>query len=267
MILEEPVPMQWTDQSNLSLNHTGQSLSNGHHPSPFAISPEDFYPCAQNGMSYNNNYNVMYASQYSNPSCPRSYQDMDLSGLPNDVSMSNSYPPAMYQIEPQKHYDTLSEPGMDDHLMQMRDDYEHHYGTHLQRGDLSGYDSPYSDMTPASTPDFSGPHSPIIDKDQPYAQLIYQALLGARNHTMILRDIYDWFLTHTDKAASSETKGWQNSIRHNLSMNGVSSSPFSSHHPLINTPTRPLKKSTTPPTKTAAKASCGASPPKPFAKA
>jgi hypothetical protein len=226
MILEEPIPMQWTDQSNLSLNHSGQNLSNSHDSNPFAISPEDIYPYAQNGVSYNNNYNVMYASQYSNPSCPR-YQGLDLIKLPSDVSMSNSYPPAVYQLEPQKHYDTLSEPGMDDHLMQMRDDYEHHCGTHLQHRDLSDYDSPYSDLTRCSTPtdsssyDFNGPHSPIIDKDQPYAQLIYQALLGAKGHTMILRDIYDWFLTHTDKATSSETKGWQNSIRHNLSMNGV----------------------------------------------
>jgi hypothetical protein len=38
---------------------------------------------------------------------------------------------------------------------------------------------------------------------------------------MILRDIYEWFKNNTDKASASETKGWQNSIRHNLSMNGV----------------------------------------------
>ena len=61
----------------------------------------------------------------------------------------------------------------------------------------------------------------IVDKEQPYAQLIYQALLNAPNKTMILRDIYEWFKNNTDKASASETKGWQNSIRHNLSMNGV----------------------------------------------
>jgi hypothetical protein len=236
MILEEPVAMQWTDQSNFPLNRNDQNLSDSHDSNRFATSPVDFYPYTQNGMSYNNNYDVVYASQYSNLSCPR-YQGLDLSGLPSDVSVSNSYPPAVYQLEPQKHYDTLSEPGMDDHLMQMSDDYENRYGAHVQRGDLGGYDSPYSDLTRSSTPtdsssyDFSGPHSPIIDKDQPYAQLIYQALLGAKGHTMILRDIYDWFLTHTDKAASSETKGWQNSIRHNLSMNGVRPPlSFPSHH-------------------------------------
>jgi hypothetical protein len=232
MILEELLPMQWTDQPNISLDHASQSVPNGHGPSPFAVSSEDFYPYTQGELSYNSNYNVMYASQYPSSSCPRSYHGLDLTGLPNDVSMSNSYPPAVYQIEQQKHYDTLSEPGMDDHLMQMRDDYEHHYGTHLQYGDHGGYDSPYSDMTRASTPNDGSPRhphefgdgsEPVIDKDQPYAQLIYQALRQAKGHTMILRDIYDWFIIHTDKAAQSETKGWQNSIRHNLSMNGVRS--------------------------------------------
>ncbi|KAF2010661.1 winged helix DNA-binding domain-containing protein, partial [Aaosphaeria arxii CBS 175.79] len=54
-----------------------------------------------------------------------------------------------------------------------------------------------------------------------YAQLIYRALLTAPNHTMVLRDIYAWFQRHTDKATDKSTKGWQNSIRHNLSMNGA----------------------------------------------
>jgi hypothetical protein len=225
MILEEPMSMQWTDQPNLSLNHASQSLSNTHTPNPFAVSSEDFVPYTQNGMSYNTNYNVMYGSQFPSLSCPRSYHGLDITGLPSDVSTSAAYPPAVYQIEPPKHYDTLSEPRMDDHLMQMRDDYEHHYGIHIQQGDHGGYDSPYSDMTRASTP--SG-HEPVVDKDQPYAQLIYQALRQAKGHTMILRDIYEWFMVYTDKAISSETKGWQNSIRHNLSMNGVGpSSPIS----------------------------------------
>jgi len=38
---------------------------------------------------------------------------------------------------------------------------------------------------------------------------------------MVLKDIYQWFIDNTDKAALDQ-KGWQNSIRHNLSMNKVS---------------------------------------------
>jgi hypothetical protein len=54
----------------------------------------------------------------------------------------------------------------------------------------------------------------------PYADLIYEALMSVPGHTMILQDIYDWFREHTDKAKGG-AKGWQNSIRHNLSMNEV----------------------------------------------
>ena len=56
----------------------------------------------------------------------------------------------------------------------------------------------------------------------PYAQLLYQALSEAKDNSMALRDIYTWFENNTDKTRNKETRGWQNSIRHNLSMNAVS---------------------------------------------
>ncbi|KAL8713327.1 MAG: hypothetical protein Q9220_002526 [cf. Caloplaca sp. 1 TL-2023] len=55
--------------------------------------------------------------------------------------------------------------------------------------------------------------------DEPYAQLIFRALKGAPGHRMVLQDIYSWFEKHTNKAGGA-SQGWQNSIRHNLSMNG-----------------------------------------------
>lgn len=119
---------------------------------------------------------------------------------------------------------SLPDSEADGQLMQLNEDYDQHYGSYVKLEDHDDYNSPYSDMSQASTPydDSSrcGDDNPI-NKEQPYAQLIYRALLDAPDHTMILRDIYDWFRLHTDKAAHSETKGWQNSIRHNLSMNGV----------------------------------------------
>jgi Forkhead domain len=57
--------------------------------------------------------------------------------------------------------------------------------------------------------------------DEPYAKLIYRALLGAQGHRMALQEIYQWFIENTDKS-NSTTSGWRNSIRHNLSMNAVS---------------------------------------------
>lgn len=56
--------------------------------------------------------------------------------------------------------------------------------------------------------------------DEPYAQLIYRAFMSRPNKSMTLQEIYQWFREHTEKA-KAEGKGWQNSIRHNLSMNGV----------------------------------------------
>ena len=63
------------------------------------------------------------------------------------------------------------------------------------------------------------------EKGPCYANLIYQALMEAPSHKMILRDIYAWFAQNTDKAKDPSSKGWQNSIRHNLSMNDVYISP------------------------------------------
>ena len=56
----------------------------------------------------------------------------------------------------------------------------------------------------------------------PYAQLIYRALVSSKQHRLVLQDIYKWFEHNTDKTRDPKNRGWQNSIRHNLSMNGVS---------------------------------------------
>lgn len=57
--------------------------------------------------------------------------------------------------------------------------------------------------------------------DEPYAKLIYKALMGQPDYTMTLQELYQWFRENTSKA-KNERGGWQNSIRHNLSMNAVS---------------------------------------------
>jgi hypothetical protein len=56
----------------------------------------------------------------------------------------------------------------------------------------------------------------------PYSILIYQALIAAEGNQLSLQGIYRWFEKNTDKGRDSNHKGWQNSIRHNLSMNAVS---------------------------------------------
>jgi hypothetical protein len=61
--------------------------------------------------------------------------------------------------------------------------------------------------------------------DEPYAKLIYKALMSQMDYTMTLQELYQWFRDNTGKA-KNERGGWQNSIRHNLSMNAVSESQF-----------------------------------------
>ena len=56
----------------------------------------------------------------------------------------------------------------------------------------------------------------------PYSVLIYQALKDAPGNKLPLQSIYSWFEANTDKGGDPNAKGWQNSIRHNLSMNAVS---------------------------------------------
>ncbi|KAH6853184.1 hypothetical protein B0I37DRAFT_1791 [Chaetomium sp. MPI-CAGE-AT-0009] len=55
-------------------------------------------------------------------------------------------------------------------------------------------------------------------EEPPYAQLIYRAFLSTPRQAMTLQEIYQWFRENTDRG-KSPNKGWQNSIRHNLSMN------------------------------------------------
>ena len=61
---------------------------------------------------------------------------------------------------------------------------------------------------------------------KPYARLIWEALMQAPGHRMMLREIYSWFERNTNKAIESGSNGWQNSIRHNLSMNQVCTSHY-----------------------------------------
>ncbi|KAF8477468.1 hypothetical protein BDZ91DRAFT_757960 [Kalaharituber pfeilii] len=61
----------------------------------------------------------------------------------------------------------------------------------------------------------------LEDDEIPYAQLIYKALMSVPSRTMILGEIYEYFRKNIPRFSKIRTKGWQNSIRHNLSMNGA----------------------------------------------
>ncbi|KAH8596699.1 hypothetical protein B0O99DRAFT_685694 [Bisporella sp. PMI_857] len=83
-------------------------------------------------------------------------------------------------------------------------------------------------MPRSETSDESDPSSrdvPVMEADEhwadePYAKLIYRALMSVPDHSMVLQEIYQWFRENTNKGCS-DSKGWMNSIRHNLSMNAA----------------------------------------------
>jgi hypothetical protein len=214
----DPEAMQWSAQGHFPHN----SLVQDTFCTPSLFAP--YTACTEyaqqpfNGMPYNANHAFKYPIDCTSP---RIFQNVGFTGRP--VDMTASYPPAAYFHSPPQLHPTPSLPdNSTSELAQLNDDWDLHYGTLIKHEDHQDYNSPYSDMSRASTPYSTGHEDEPIDREQPYAQLIYRALLDAPEHTMVLRDIYDWFRRHTDKATHSETKGWQNSIRHNLSMNGVS---------------------------------------------
>jgi hypothetical protein len=146
--------------------------------------------------------------------------------------MLDAYPPSAYVLDPPSMHDGMDglEQGASNPLVQLQNDYDQQYATRVKNEDFPCYDSPRVSTpgtrcgTPHPDAHYTTPRhfneDGTVDKDQPYAQLIYQALMEKPDNTMVLKDIYDWFTQNTDKC-DKETKGWQNSIRHNLSMNGV----------------------------------------------
>lgn len=83
------------------------------------------------------------------------------------------------------------------------------------------YDSaPHDASDVVDTSAQSGNKQERINGDEPYAKLIHCALMAAPRHSMSLQEIYHWFRQYTNKGVLG-TRGWMNSIRHNLSMNQV----------------------------------------------
>ncbi|RDW82694.1 hypothetical protein BP6252_03806 [Coleophoma cylindrospora] len=102
--------------------------------------------------------------------------------------------------------------------------------THSQASDFDGAnsfptpDSSSSEDDDSSAPAIATPDESVSERSgeavEPYSTLIYRALMSKPDHSMVLRDIYAWFRENTTRADSS-SKGWMNSIRHNLSMNAA----------------------------------------------
>jgi hypothetical protein len=81
-------------------------------------------------------------------------------------------------------------------------------------------------MNRESAPTANADENEDTNADPPYSQLIYEALSAAPGKKLPLQGIYLWFEKNTAKGKDRSSKGWQNSIRHNLSMNAVSPLSF-----------------------------------------
>ena len=63
----------------------------------------------------------------------------------------------------------------------------------------------------------------IVDGiDLSYAKELERCLRRMPEYTLPLKDIYAWIKENTNKVKDPQSRGWQNSVRHNLSLNEVS---------------------------------------------
>ncbi|KAI9781006.1 MAG: hypothetical protein M1816_002603 [Peltula sp. TS41687] len=182
-------------------------------------------------------------------SCPRIYSnELDLTYFPNPDSEAEAYPPTSYLMDPQKHELYM------DPTRQQTFNPSSLAGSQLETippsttqpdgDDLDRHMSlpPEQTSSPTSSEESECPKKNVTDvekdgsppshskktkeevdseENEPYSQLIYRALKDAPENKMVLKEIYQWFMDHTDKSKNPSKKGWQNSIRHNLSMNGA----------------------------------------------
>lgn len=238
MVVDETA-LPWTPSCEIPHSHLPQGNSNSQNSQPFRPELSPPFSYATHGLPYVSSYQLGYSLVNAESSCPRTYSGLDfVSSIDN---ITESYPPSVYLLEPQRPQDVidLSSNLNSCQAMQFDDEYNPRCQRHPESKtiDVTTYaTSQYElDNRVTNTTAIQDLHSlsngackrvcaseeSSVDKEQPYAQLIYRALMEVPGHTMVLRDIYNWFRRNTDKATDKETKGWQNSIRHNLSMNGV----------------------------------------------
>jgi hypothetical protein len=244
-------------------------LLNGTHSLQLPYSAD----CASDGMPMENNYQLLQPStsymdhqalnyshynrqlfttaQYApdiDSSCPRSVSPSLVSAHDGSYSSFNSTV-APYQIYPNLSPTSYANPPYHEDEC---DQHSHHESSlvttqghdpshqlpdptyHRQHDEVASHPSTPFDDGLCFDDDNDG------DKAEPYAKSLFRCLRDAPAHTMVLREIYDWFKANTDKARDPGSTGWQNSIRHNLSMNKVRRIVPTVHQLLIFC--RPLRK-------------------------
>ncbi|KAK3938446.1 hypothetical protein QBC46DRAFT_451160 [Diplogelasinospora grovesii] len=189
--------------NNVSFTSTQSSCSPSMPPSPYSvISEADITHHHLPGSCLETQHpdNHQYHQAYSYEESPTMMTAMDESSLPyNTAGMGGGVDGGSFQQPLSPCSSTLGlgqQPGDDDLLV-----------------------ADGADFSLCSSNNNSHSSNSSKQHEEPYAQLIYRALMTtAPRHAMTLQEIYTWFKENTEKGRDG-TKGWQNSVRHNLSMN------------------------------------------------
>lgn len=200
----------------LSASHEKQcALQPAHSDAPFNSPSQVTYGPALRATA--NHPNHSYPS-HMNPPSP--YIHHTMAHLPQAASLG--------QVP--NHMDQAYYPTSAPVAMPTMNDVYHDLPAHPQQ---NGYYSPsnvsrqgtvdlmdYENIIPEENEAGDAINGDVVDPC--YAQLLYRCLLEAPEHTMALKDVYKWVRQYSQKARDSAGTGWQNSVRHNLSMNAVS---------------------------------------------
>ncbi|KAK1829547.1 hypothetical protein QBC39DRAFT_373665 [Podospora conica] len=173
--------------------HSSQPvLSSTSFPASSVYLPSHNYESATHGFPHHGHADVYHQSPYP------------LEGLSN-VPDAHPLSPCSPSLGYVKHEDEIPSPGP------ISD------GGHDAVNGLYNHGTKSHSRQSSSVPSTPG-NSSTAKVEEPYAQLIFRAFKSHPRHAMTLQDLYQWFRENTDKG-KNDTKGWQNSIRHNLSMN------------------------------------------------
>ena len=240
--------------SNNSQYHCGTRASLNSiltSPSQASASPtsvSDQAPDTNQAMLCNHAWQIQHPQEYTENSSnlPQFYPERNAFGTPQ-MSYSQSQPhqvpfPHNGHLHPRgvghnltQAHQFSSPPTMTTNLGTPPTSREHTPHSHGSRSISPSYNNILSPTVSWSqldgTTDFThapmdGSHACDTTRENsnnvPYNQLLWQCLMGMHGYEAQLKDIYSWFEQHTEKAKDPRQKGWQNSIRHNLSMNEVS---------------------------------------------
>jgi hypothetical protein len=249
MPLPQDDSMMLPENLNYQISHqpTHSFFGNGHNHLELSLAPSD--------LEYSPHSPFFWPNTSIDMTTPRSCLP-DASTLDSMGSMYNEPQPSyvnMYQVHPQLQRMDLSMAPTSEPYVQIQDDeveppgaqpgvvesiepcYQSRHQpllTQQQEQDTIKQLSttPFDDDPDGTGDDLDG------EKSEPYAKSLFRCLRQAPDHTMILRDIYDWFRGNTDKGHDPHERGWQNSIRHNLSMNKVRGSNLTLKHMLTYIP-------------------------------